>query len=174
MPTAGYIKIEGTTSGPITAGSLTKESMGNKFVEEHDEEMIVHAVKHTVTVPTDPLSGQPSGQRIHKPFIVTFPLCKAIPILYNVLASGELLTEVTYTWWRTSSDGLQEDFFTTKLTDAIVTDMTLCMPHVEDTPNSDNFTQLIDVSMAYTKIEWTHTKAGSVGSDDWKKPNSRA
>ncbi len=170
MPTAGYIKIIGESSDNMTAGSLSQDSMGNKFVAGHDEEMIVHEVKHNVTVPTDPLSGQPSGQRIHKPFIVTFPLCKAVPQLYNALASGELLTEVVYTWWRTSSDGTQEDFFTTTLTEAIITDMSLSMPHVEDSPASDNFTQLMDISMSYRKIDWVHTKAGSVGSDDWQNP----
>jgi len=170
MPTAGYIKIIGSTSANMTEGSLSTASMGNKHVANHDAEMIVHEVKHVVTVPTDPLSGQPSGQRIHKPFIVTFPLCKAIPLLYNALASGELLTEVVYTWWRTSDKGVQEDFFTTTLTDAIIVDMSLAMPHVEDSPASDNFTQLIDVSMTYRKIDWAHTKASSVGSDDWREP----
>ncbi|NOE99355.1 type VI secretion system tube protein Hcp, partial [Vibrio cholerae] len=35
-----------------------------------------------VTVPTDPQSGQPSGQRVHKPFKFTVALNKAVPLLY--------------------------------------------------------------------------------------------
>ena len=55
MPTAGYIKIIGSTSANMTEGSLSTASMGNKHVANHDSEMIVHEVKHVVTVPTDPL-----------------------------------------------------------------------------------------------------------------------
>ncbi|WP_343225234.1 hypothetical protein [Lysobacter changpingensis] len=36
--------------------------------------------------------------------------------------------------------------------------------------NSDNYTQLIEVSMAYRKITWEHTVAGTSGSDDWRAP----
>ena len=37
-------------------------------------------------------------------------------------------------------------------------------------PAKSDFTQLIQVSLAYRKIDWEHTVAGTSGSDDWRAP----
>jgi len=79
--------------------------------------MLVQEFNHQVTVPTDPQSGQPAGQRVHKPFKFTVALNKAVPLMYNALASGEMLPKVTLKWFRTSVEGKQEHFFSTVLTD---------------------------------------------------------
>ena len=169
MPTPAYISIEGATQGNITAGSFTTESVGNIYVEGHEDEILVQEVNHNVTVPTDPQSGQPAGQRVHKPFSFTCALNKSVPMMYNALASGESLPKVEVKWYRTSSEGKQEHFFSTMLTDAIIVDMDLVMPHAQNPVNSD-FTQLLKVSMAYRKVDWEHTTAGTSGSDDWRAP----
>lgn len=169
MPTPCYISIEGQTQGNITAGAFTPESVGNIYVEGHEDQMLVQEFKHIVTVPTDPQSGQPSGQRAHKPFIFTVALNKAVPLMYNALASGEMLPNVELKWYRTSVEGKQEHFFTTTLTDATIVDINLRMPHAQDATKTE-FTQLMDVSLAYRKIDWEHTVAGTSGSDDWRAP----
>jgi|GEM_PF-167328 len=91
MPTPCYISITGQTQGNITAGAFTADSVGNIYVQGHEDEMLVQEFLHNVTVPTDPQSGQPAGQRAHKPFIFTVALNKAVPLMYNALASGEML-----------------------------------------------------------------------------------
>lgn len=171
MPTPCYISIEGQTQGNITAGAFTADSVGNIYVEGHEDEMLVQQFDHIVTVPTDPQSGQPSGQRTHMPFKFTVALNKAVPLLYNALVSGEALTKVTLNWYRTSMEGKQEHFFTTELTDATIIDINSQMPHCQD-PGKKEFTQLIEVSLAYRKITWDHTIAGTSGSDDWRAPVS--
>ncbi|MFC0327313.1 type VI secretion system tube protein TssD, partial [Halomonas organivorans] len=102
-------------------------------------------------------------------FIFTVALNKAVPLMYNALASGEMLPNVELKWYRTSVEGKQEHFFTTSLTDATIVDINLRMPHAQDS-NSAEFTQLMDVSLAYRKIDWEHTVAGTSGSDDWRAP----
>ncbi|POE08451.1 hypothetical protein BV924_21460 [Pectobacterium odoriferum] len=169
MPTPCYISIEGKTQGNITAGAFTSDSVGNIYVEGHEDEMLVQEFKHIVTVPTDPQSGQPSGQRVHKPFKFTVALNKAVPLMYNALASGEMLPTVTLKWYRTSVEGKQEHFFSTILTDATIVDIDCKMPHCQD-PSKLDYTQLIEVSLAYRKSDWEHTVAGTSGSDDWRAP----
>lgn len=83
MPTPCYISITGQTQGNITAGAFTADSVGNIYVQGHEDEMLVQEFLHNVTVPTDPQSGQPAGQRAHKPFIFTVALNKAVPLMYN-------------------------------------------------------------------------------------------
>lgn len=169
MPTPAYIKIEGQTQGNITAGAFTSDSVGNVFVEGHEDEILVQEIKHLISVPTDPQSGQPSGQRVHKPFTFTSSLNKATPLMYQALASGEMLPTVEINWYRTSVEGKQEHFFTTKLEDATIVEISTVLPHAQRSENAD-FTQLIKVSMAYRKIAWSHVTAGTEGADDWRKP----
>jgi len=169
MPTPCYLSIEGATQGPISQGAFTAESVGNIFVEGHEDEILVQEFNHNVTVPTDPQSGQPSGQRVHKPFKFTAALNKSTPLLYNSLTSGEMLPTVEMKWYRTSTEGKQEHFFSTILTDATVVDIDCNMPHCQD-PNKSDFTQLVTVSLAYRKIDWEHTVAGTAGADDWRAP----
>jgi type VI secretion system secreted protein Hcp len=64
MPTPAYLSIEGATQGNITEGAFTEDSVGNVYQEGHENEILVEAFSHTVTVPTDPQSGQPTGQRV--------------------------------------------------------------------------------------------------------------
>ncbi|EPJ0730606.1 Hcp family type VI secretion system effector [Morganella morganii] len=169
MPTPCYIAIEGKTQGNITAGAFTAESVGNIYVQGHEDEMLVQQFDHIVTVPTDPQSGQPSGQRAHRPFKFTVAMNKAVPLLYNALASGEMLPTVELKWYRTSVEGKQEHFFTTALEDATIVNIDCKMPHCQD-PSKSDYTQLIEVSLAYRKISWDHTVAGTSGADDWRAP----
>ncbi|RLC15511.1 MAG: type VI secretion system tube protein Hcp, partial [Deltaproteobacteria bacterium] len=71
MPTPAYMTIEGEKQGPITAGAFTEDSVGNIWQEEHTEELLVNGFSHVIHIPTDPQSGQPSGQRVHGPLTIT-------------------------------------------------------------------------------------------------------
>ncbi|WP_310621605.1 Hcp family type VI secretion system effector [Flexibacterium corallicola] len=169
MPTPAYITIEGATQGPITQAAFTEDSVGNVWQEGHEDEIMVQQVEHKVLVPRDPQSGQPSGQRVHTPFIFVCSLNKSVPLLYNALCSGEMLTKCEVKWYRTNSSGKQEHFFTTVIEDALITDIDCDLPHCQDPKNAD-FTQLVRVELSYRKITWEHTVAGTSGGDDWRAP----
>ncbi|MEZ9523678.1 type VI secretion system tube protein TssD, partial [Enterovibrio norvegicus] len=109
------------------------------------------------------------GQRVHKPFKFTVALNKAVPLMYNSLASGEMLPKIELKWYRTSVEGKQEHFFSTILTDGTIIDIDCQMPHCQDAQKKE-FTQLVTVSVAYRKIDWEHTVAGTSGADDWRAP----
>ena len=169
MPTPCYLSIEGKTQGNITANAFTADSVGNIYVEGHENEMLVQSVDHSLVVPTDRQSGQPSGQRKHYPLSVAVTLNKAIPLLYNALTSGELLLDSSLKWYRTSLEGKQEHFFTVKLTDAVIVDITCSLPHCQDR-SKENYTDSVWIAFSYRKIEWSHEVSGTAGSDDWRKP----
>ena len=65
--------------------------------------------------------------------------------------------------------GKQEHYFTTELTDAIITQIKARMPNCQD-PDLKHFTHLEDVFFTYRMITWTHVVAGTEGSDDWRSP----
>lgn len=169
MPTPAYLTVEGQNQGAITAGTFTQDSVGNVYQEGHEDEILVQAFDHNVTVPTDPQSGQPTGQRVHKALTITKVFDKSSPLLYTALSSGEKLTSCIIKWFRTSADGQQEHYFTTELEDAIIVDIKSYMHNCQD-PAMAHFTHLEDVSFSYRKITWSHEVAGTSGSDDWRAP----
>ena len=61
MPTdrKSYQSQLGQTPGTDHRSRLTAESVGNIYVQGHEDEMLVQEFSHNVTVPTDPQSGQP-------------------------------------------------------------------------------------------------------------------
>ena len=105
MPTPAYLSLEGTKQGLITAGTFTEDSVGNIFQEGHEDQILVQAYNHQVIIPRDPQSGQPTGQRVHKPVVITKVFDKASPLLLAALTSGERLTKVEIQWYRTSAAG---------------------------------------------------------------------
>ncbi|HGA2317817.1 TPA: Hcp family type VI secretion system effector [Pseudomonas putida] len=169
MPLPAYITITGQKQGNITAAAFTADSVGNGYQEGHEDEIIVREIKHEVTMPTDPRSGQPSSQCVHKPFKFTSSLNKATPLMYQALVTGELLPIVEVKWYRTTTDAKREHFFTTRLEDAIIVNINTVLPNTQVREN-DCYTELVEVALAYRKIIWEHTVARTSGSDDWRAP----
>ncbi len=172
MPVPAYLSIEGKTQGNISEGSLTEPSVGNIWQQGHENEILVEAFKHVVTKPTDPQSGQPSGDRVHRPVVITKVFDKSSPKLYNALCTGELLPKVEIKWFRATQAGGTEHYFTTKLEDAIIVNIDAYMPNCQD-KNVAQFTHLEDISFTYRKISWRHEKASTEGADDWRAPQHK-
>ncbi|OQW92660.1 MAG: hypothetical protein BWK78_00975 [Thiotrichaceae bacterium IS1] len=171
MPGAVYISIQGSKQGNITAGGNSSDSMGNKYQSNHTDESTVLSFDHRITVPRDPRHGQPTGQRVHEVLRIRKPLDKASPLLGNAVAKGEVLTKVEIKFWRTNVQGQQEHYYTIKLTDAIIVDITAETPLLSDKElgfrDHEEF-----ISFSYLKIEWEHVIAGTNGQDTWRDPTS--
>jgi type VI secretion system secreted protein Hcp len=168
MATVSYVTIEGQFQGPITDGCNTAESMGNKYQQDHADESTVLALEHNITIPTDPQSGQPTGQRVHMPMVLRKRFDKATPLLAVAVTSGENL-QVTITFWRTSMEGAQEHYFTVALEDARLVDIRYGKEHTAD-PAKGFYDDEEVLSFSYRKITWTHEAAGTSGADDWRAP----
>src|ERR1700741_4405062 len=90
MAMRAYMYAKGQKSGQIKGGVTQKG---------REDSIGVIACSHEVMTPRDPQSGLPTGQRMHKPFVVTKELDKSSPILYNVLCTNENCTEVVVKFW---------------------------------------------------------------------------
>jgi type VI secretion system secreted protein Hcp len=163
MPEPAYMTIEGKTQGNISNGALGAESVGRDSKSAHENEILVQSYKHSIMTPKDPITGQPKGRPVHEYLTVTKPHDKSSPLLYNALCSGEELTKVEIKFMRTSPDGKEEHYFTTKLEGAIVSDIQEYMPNYLEL-DKRNYPVLEEVTFSYKKIEWTHESAGTAGA----------
>ena len=169
MAVQSYVQIQGAVQGDITAQASSQDSIGEDYVEgEFQDMMAVQAFSHQILKPTNPLTGQPTGQRVHQPLVMTTTFNKAVPLLFNALASGEALPSVTIHWPRINPITATKDtFFTIELTDALVSDIKIDIPHVADGSKSQ-IHQEVKISLSYAAIKWTHVDANSEGSDSWR------
>ncbi|OCR26543.1 type VI secretion protein [Pseudomonas syringae] len=162
MPTPAYMTIEGTQQGLLTKGALSEASVGNTWQQGHEDQILVQQISHAITVP----GGVQTGQRMHKPVIITKTLDKSSPLINTALSNGEPLKTCRIEFFRYSGRGGQELFYTIELKNALIIGVDLLLPHCQDLSTA-HFTQLERVHFAYETITWRHEIAGTSGYDEW-------
>lgn len=172
MATPAYMTITDIHQTLLTEDAFTENSVGNSYQNDHKNEILVQSFQHRVTLPRDPQSGQPTGQRIHQPLIISKVFDRTSPLLMEVLCSGEVLPKVEIKWYRTSKLGIQEHYYTTTLEDAIIVEIKDYMLNCQDPANAHS-THLQEVHFTYRKITWLHDISTTTGSDDWRSPAVR-
>jgi len=163
-----FMSAEGSTQGAITEGAFSKDSVGNSYQDGHDNECVVKGFSHNITIPRDPLSGQPSGQRVHSPLQITKLFDKSSPLFFNALVNGETLTKVELKMWRINYEGQPEHFKTITLDDAVIVDIQ-SDTNLESGELTTQVAPFETISFAYRKISWRHEISSTSGEDDWRK-----
>jgi type VI secretion system secreted protein Hcp len=160
MALNAYLTMKGEKSGQVK-GSVTQKG--------REDTIMVVAYSQEILSPRDAASGLPTGKRMHKPITITKEIDKASPILYNILVNNENVPEFKLEFWRPSSSGAEEQFYTIKLTNA-----NICQMHEyildNKVPENMKFPPMEQVSFTYQKIEWTWMKGGITAMDDWEVP----
>jgi len=166
MPTPAYMTIEAANQGKISDGCMSADSVGTLSVSSQEDTIQVQEFELDIEVPTDPQSGQPTGRRVHKGCRVVKYIDKSSPLLMQAIATGETMTAVDIMFYRTSTTGEQEHYYTVKLEDAILSTVKPYFPMALD-PNSSNYSHMEELMFKYKKITETHEVAGTSGSDSW-------
>jgi type VI secretion system secreted protein Hcp len=158
--------IKGTKQGDISSGASSAASIGTFSKKAHEDEIQVQKFDGNIFRPTDPQSGQPTGPRVHKGFVITKIFDKSSPLLYQALALGEQLESVEIKWFRTAPSGEQEHYFTITAKEATIVSIRTWMPNCLQ-PENGSLWHMEDVSFVYKVIEWNHAVGGTTGEDSW-------
>jgi len=162
MPMPTHMTLEGENQGEIK---------GSCDMEGREDSILVYQVDHTIHIPRDPQSGQPSGKRVHGPFTIVKEYDKASPKLYQALATGERMKNVTIKYFRIDPTGVEEHYFTHVFETAIIVNMRAYYP-LTFVNESEPFRHMEEVSFTYDKVKWTWEPDGIESEDSWKKPIS--
>lgn len=157
MPSRFYMQVEGELQG-IMDGECSRTEV-QKWIE-------CLGLRHEIRSPRDIHTGQASGHREHKPLTITKEFDSSSPMLANALVTNEQLKLVTIKWYRPSTTGKEQHFFTVKLERAFVSEFKPWVPNVLD-PLYKTYTNMEDISFVYGKIVWTHEVAAKEANDDW-------
>ncbi|MDF3840687.1 Hcp family type VI secretion system effector [Pseudomonas citronellolis] len=157
MANHGYMTITGKVQGLISAGCSTQDSIGNKCQAEHADEIMVLSCSHNMA------NIGNIDKPTHHPIIITKNVDKSSPLLAQALSSREEIN-CTISFYRVSSFGMQEKFYSISINGGIIADLTLEMPHailLHDAEPQEH------VAIRYRDITWTHHSAGTSGYSTW-------
>jgi len=159
MALTSYMKVTGKTQGVIKGDC--DQADGKK-----KDTILVYGTEHNVEIPKDTHTGLPTGQRIHHPFTAIKHKDQASPKLWQATCKGEQCT-VEINYFRITATGMEQNYFTIKLENAIVVNMREYNP-LTFLPDNKPFSDMEEVSFTYSKITWTYTDGNIEYTDDWK------
>lgn len=79
----GFITITGKTQALISAGCSTQESVGNKGLNEHVDEIMILALTHNIS------SFENNRHATHSPLVISKHVDKSSPLLARALSTRE-------------------------------------------------------------------------------------
>jgi type VI secretion system secreted protein Hcp len=160
MALNAYLRMKGQKSGEIK-GSVTQKGRENSI--------LVFAVEHSIQSPRDAASGLPTGKRMHHPIVITKPVDRSSPLLYQMLVTNENIATWELQFWRPSATGIEEQDYTVKLTNASIASINFHAPNTQD-PTLAKFVDYEEIAFTYQKIQWTWVSGGITAQDDWATP----
>ncbi len=159
MAENAYLRLTGETQGEIE-GSETRRREGS---------IMVFAVNHEVTNITDSATGIHTGNRQHKPLIVTKEIDRATPLLWQALVTSENILKFDLRFFQLDSAGKEVQFYTVQLENARIVDIRFEMLNNKYTENEQH-KEREHVSFTYQRITWTFEDGGITAVDDWNAP----
>jgi type VI secretion system Hcp family effector len=157
MANHGYMKITGPKDTLISKGCSGYDSIGNKCQTEHIDKIMVLSLVHQM------FNLENSKAATHQPVVIAKNIDKSTPLLAQALANRDLVNcEIDF--YRVSKAGGQEKFFTVKLKDCVIADITMVMP---DTTSENDAEPHETVAIRYRDISWNHHLASTSAQTSW-------
>lgn len=122
---------------------------------------MVLAYSHNMVAGND---GSTSGGRgKHMPVVLTKNIDKSTPLLANALHEGEEI-ECKINFYRTSSSGHQEKYFTVMLGGGRIANISVQVPHTIHLGDAQPQELM---AIRYREISWVHHKASTSAYSSW-------
>jgi len=141
---------------------------GSVDVHQCEGSIEITALAHSVSLPTDDLSGKITATREHVPFILTKALDSSSLYLYQFVSSGKRLKSAELKFYRINYAGQEEEYFNVLLENARINCVVPFMEDVKD-PGYERHDHLEVFEMTYEKITWKYLDGNITHSDSWKE-----
>lgn len=143
-----YITIRGVKQGKFKGSGASKSNR-----------IPTTSVHFAIVSPRDPQSGLPTGQRMHKPLVMTFQMSD-VNEMRAALASGELLPAVRVEFVRAQPDGKLEQYMTYELQNAHIT-------AYKAHPSGGGKQGTAEITFTYEKFTEQRVTGKTMAADDW-------
>lgn len=149
----GFLKIKGQKTGEIKGGVTQKGREGT---------IMVIALDQATSKPVN-------GRTVTAPIVLTKEVDQSSPLLHAAMVNGEVLAEFTLMLYRPATSslggaGMEEQFYTVKLTNARITNMRTVMLNTRN-PELVRYEIQEEVTFTYDAIDWTFNKTSVTTSE---------
>ncbi|WP_300672773.1 type VI secretion system tube protein TssD [Desulfoluna sp.] len=144
MPLPYIIELTSKSEGEIKGSS----SMYGK-----NDVILAYSFEHRVYVPGDQAGPGDVSLRFHDPLILCKEIDRSSPILYQHLVSGGLFVEVILSFYKADAQGVEVNYHTIVLNDAIITDIS-SETKMAFLAENEPFRDMEYVSFSYKSIRW--------------------
>jgi type VI secretion system secreted protein Hcp len=117
-----------------------------------------------VVSPRDAPSGQATGKRQHRAFVVTKVIDQATPALYSALTKNQAFNDWLMEATAAELTGVEKVTYRVKLGNAFIAGIAFQGPGQTDV---DRGKLAESVSFVYEKIEWTWVPTNTTATDQW-------
>ncbi|WP_039055586.1 type VI secretion system tube protein TssD [Enterobacter sp. Bisph1] len=140
--------------------------MGSCDVHGRDGSIELRSLQHSLTIPTDMLTGKVTGSRQHAPFNFTKEIDTSSPYLFKAAATGQTLKSAEFKFYQINYSGQEEEYYTITLENVRVVSVS---PVMHDTRTATGTGHMEDVSLSYEKITHLHKHGNIMHSDAWNE-----
>jgi len=154
-----FCKITGSKQGVIK---------GDNTIKGLEDTIPVLALSEGVSSPIDQTTGQVTGRRVHKPFVIVKTLDSASPKLFMAAVTNENLTSVECSFYRRSRVGTMQLYFKIKLENALISSQDIGGDNLGGNVIRQNPGVQETVQFVFQKITLQDTVSGTVATDDWE------
>lgn len=156
MANSIYASVNGEKQGLISAGCSTFDSIGNTYQVCHEDQILVRAFEHAI------LRDKNVN---HGPVSFIKPIDKSSP-LWGVAISHNEHLNIKFFFYRTSSSGAQELYYSIRLGKASIIRINVAYPHTIDHASQQPEER---ITLKYRDITWEHHIAGTSGYSIWEE-----
>jgi type VI secretion system secreted protein Hcp len=157
METAAYLRLSGSAQGEIKGGSQRRGREGAIEIVDF---------RHQVALPKAGLDVPRTPDVVHEPVELVKEVDCSTPKLYRALSAREPLESVTMEWFRYTSAGQEELYFSIYLGNARLVLLETFMPESRGYGEHMRFVERIRI--AYETIRWSWGDQGTIEFEtDW-------
>lgn len=121
---------------------------------------------HGLHLPTDNITGDVTGTRIHAPLTFEKEFDLSSQYLYKAEAKGQALNSVEIKWYSINHMGQEQEYFNMFLENVKV--ISICpVMHGCKSPAMEKHNHLEIVGRLIEKITWKHCGGNIISSDSW-------
>lgn len=145
-----YLVLKGNKQGLISAGCSGYDSIGNKYQENHKDEIFVYSTTYDITR---------HQNLLHAPFVMVKCDDKSTPLLLSSISNNELL-ECDFNYYRIDNNGVLSLYKKVKLTKASIISIS---NHHPSSLNHNDMQPYETISLRYESITCQHVTASTSG-----------
>ncbi|MBB1202972.1 type VI secretion system tube protein Hcp [Enterobacteriaceae bacterium 89] len=144
-------------------GKLLK---GSVDVQGREGSIELVGMDHDVFIPTDDLTGMPTGTRQHEAYTFEKEIDSSSSLLFRALTTGQTMKMAEFKYYRINHNGQEEEYFNVRLENVKVCHVVSVMFDTKD-PDFEKQGHIEHVGLRYEKITWRYIDGNIQHADSW-------